>query len=653
MSDPGGRPGAGKKLGSSWTSRLHQKHKNKHHSNVSEEEVAPLLAADNDDVEDQPNQPTQQEQQNPSERIFNDIRKRTTPILAAFAILLAMTVTGLSIAWAIDNRGHGGPSFCLSADCSDAATRIFKNLSPNYTEIDPCTDFQQYACGGFQEHHKLRPDQSRLGTLSIMAEDTQRVLRHVLEKGVSDIQATDRANFKKLKADYNACMDETKIKSYGLTPLRAVTDHIRAIYPVEASLLPLRNSMSQLNIRPAVTDITNALIYLTSIGVESLLQFYVGADDKHPDDEVIFTGPPGRIGLPSKEYYKIPKLLSEYQEMIHAVLPHFLGAHPNETFALGRQGARLSTPDIISGLVSFESNLAEARPDEVDLEDVLKAYNPTKTSELQHLVPRIAFDKILRELAPSGHKAKYVIVSSPSYLQNMSKIVDATPKQVVQAFLIWKIIQAYSSRVEDPIIEPLRRFFNRLDGKEPDAKEERWRTCIRSCDNTLGWTLSKFYVDEAFSPEKKQFGDKIIDDIKDSFIDLLRNAHWMEQSVRDIAEKKVAAIDKKIGYPVSNPDILDAKALEKYYSTLEISVDKHFENGLHAAQFEVSLDWAKLGKPTRHDEWGMSAPTVNAYYNPAGNEIVFPAGIMQAPVFYGPDVPQYLTYGAFAAVAGQ
>lgn len=367
---------------------------------------------------------------------------------------------------------------------------------------------------------------------------------------------------------------------------------------------------------------------------------------------MIFAGPPGRIGLPSKEYYNNKKLLAEYQAMVLSVLPHFVGVQPNESFALGRHDARLSTADIISGLVSFETKLANARPNEEDLEDVIKAYNPKTTCELQQLVPQLSFNKIMRELAPAGYTAKYVIVSSPSYLQNMSEIVDDTPKEIVQAYLVWKTILAYSPKIEDPVIEPLRRFFNELEGKDADAREDRWRTCIRSCDNTLSWSLSKFYVDQAFSPKDKQFGDEIIDDIKQSFIGLLREAAWMEQAVREIAEKKVAAIDKKIGYPVSNPDILDAVALEKYYANLKISARKHFQNGLHAAEFEVSMDWAKLGKPTRHDEWGMSAPTVNAYYNPAGNEIVFPAGIMQAPVFYGPDVPQYLTYGAFAAVAG-
>ena len=375
------------------------------------------------------------------------------------------------------------------------------------------------------------------------------------------------------------------------------------------------------------------------------------ADDKHPDDEVIFAGPPSRIGLPSKEYYNNKKLLAEYEAMVLSVLPHFF-CHRNESFALGRHGIRLSMPDLVSGLMSFETQLADARPDEEDLEDVIKAYNPKTTCELEQLVPQVSFDKVIRALAPSGYTAKYVIVSSPSYMQNMSSIVEDTPKEIVEAYLVWKVVQNYASRIEDPVIEPLRRFMNELEGKEPDAREERWRTCIRSCDNTMGWSLSKFYVDKAFSPGDKDFGEQIIDDIRDSFVVLLREAQWMEPEVRQIAEKKVAAIDKKIGYPASNPDILDPKALEKYYDNLEISDKKHFQNGLHAAQFDVAMEWAKLGKPVRHDEWDMSAPTVNAYYNPAGNEIVFPAGIMQSPVFYGSEVPQYLTYGAFASVAG-
>jgi hypothetical protein len=283
MSDSG-RPGAGKRHGSSW---LHRKHDRKYHSNVSEQETAPLLAEENDDVEDQSDQPRRghhrhhhNDQGQESSKMFtlDNIRKNSTQILAGFAMLMSMTVIGLSIGWAIDHKGlaHRDESFCLTGDCSDAATRIFRNLASNYSDIDPCTNFAQFACGGFQDHHQLRPDQSRVGTLSIMAEENQQTLRHVLEKNASDIQPKDRTNFKKLKADYDACMDEEKIKDLGVAPLYAITEQVKAKYPVESSLRPVRNSMSQLNIRPAVQDISEAVAYMTNIGVENVLQFYVG-----------------------------------------------------------------------------------------------------------------------------------------------------------------------------------------------------------------------------------------------------------------------------------------------------------------------------------------------------------------------------------------
>ena len=285
MSDTG-RPGAGKRHGASWSSKLHRKHDRKFHSNVSEQETAPLLSEENVDVEDQSDQPRRghhhhhddQEQESSGKFTLSNIRKNSTQILAGFAMLLSMTVVGLSIGWVMDHKGlaHRDQSFCLTGDCSNAATRIFRNLASNYSEIDPCTNFAQFACGGFQDHHQLRPDQSRVGTLSIMAEENQQTLRYVLEKNASDIQLKDRSNFKKLKADYDACMDEEKIKSRGVAPLYAITEKVKAKYPVDSSLRPVRNSMSQLKLRPAIQDFSEVIAYLTSIDVENVLQFYVG-----------------------------------------------------------------------------------------------------------------------------------------------------------------------------------------------------------------------------------------------------------------------------------------------------------------------------------------------------------------------------------------
>ena len=327
--------------------------------------------------------------------------------------------------------------------------------------------------------------------------------------------------------------------------------------------------------------------------------------------------------------------------MITEVLPYFL----HFSNALGAN-------ELASAIVDFETGIAEATPPEEDLNDITKSYNKIKVEEVEGILPQLPLGKVIALLAPSHGGVKDIIVASPVYLQALSDLLHETSKEVVEAYLIWKTVQAYSGRVEGHALNSLQRFDNVLQGKAPDAKPDRWRRCISAADQDLGWILSKFFVDKAFSPESKKFGDQIVSDIKSTFAIFLHKASWMTSDNRERAISKVHAIDQKIGYPISNPDILNPEALKKYYQELDISNTTFFENAVHAAKFGTKEEWSKLGKPTRHDEWGMTVPTVNAYYNPAGNEIVFPAGIMQSPVFYEPNVPQYLSYGAFGAVSG-
>lgn len=159
-------------------------------------------------------------------------------------------------------------------------------------------------------------------------------------------------------------------------------------------------------------------------------------------------------------------------------------------------------------------------------------------------------------------------------------------------------------------------------------------------------------MNRAFSKEAKELGDQIILDIKDEFSKKLNHSEWMTESVRQLAIEKVHLIRQKIGYPTKSPDITSAEDLQKYYSHVNISSATFFANRLSVVKDDIRQSWSQAGKPVDKDEWGMSAQTVNAYYNPPGNEIVFPAGIMQAPVFYDPSIPRYLSYGAFGAVAG-
>ena len=543
-------------------------------------------------------------------------------------------------------------------------------MSPRYHEIDPCTNFDTYVCEGWEDKHDLRADQESSFTGTIMQENSQQVLRHVLESPYSNVAqhfealtdnlAAEKAIFNKLKGAYDACMDEERIKNFGSGPLLDVLRTIQELFPASnphrmSGPFPRLETQQQKGlVYMGENQLSTTVSYLTSIGINSIISFGVGADDRNPDSVVLSLTAPRQPGLPSKEYYKDAELVKTYGEVIGQVLEGLLHeAYPNSTLpALKPSRMFHRSEDLVRAIVGLETKLAMATPDTEDAEDVTKYYNPRTLEEIKSLFPQLSVQYVASNLAPSDYKPDRIIVGSPSYLKAASEIFrDASP-ETIQAYFVWKAVQAYANNVEDGALKPLLRFNNRLGGKDPDASEERWRTCVKVADNSLGWILSKFFIEKAFSEEAKDFGDHIVSDIKEQFIKKLNAAEWMTKDVRKLGVEKVHNIVQKIGYPTKSPDVQDSSALEKYYEAVNISSSTFFENALSAAKFDTRLEWSALGKPTNRDEWGMTVPTVNAYYNPAGNEIVFPAGIMQAPVFYGPSIPQYLSYGAFGSVSG-
>lgn len=307
---------------------------------------------------------------------------------------------------------------------------------------------------------------------------------------------------------------------------------------------------------------------------------------------------------------------------------------------------------IAENIVAFESKLANVTPDTQTQEDITESYNPRSIEQTQSLIREISFADIISELAPRDYKTDRLIIGSPPYLEALSGIVKDTPRETVSFFFQWKLIQHYAKTIEDDKILPLRRFTNELEGKDPQATEERWRKCMQRLDEGLGWSLSRFYVLDSFSEESKKLGDQIVSDIKERFVFTLDQTEWMSPDVRKLGIQKVGNIVQKIGFPTKSPNVLDAQDVENHYRELDVSNTTFFENEVAVAKFDLHNEWSKLGKPTDRNEWDMTASTVNAYYNPPGNEIVFPAGIMQPPTFYGPKAPLYLAYGAFGAVSG-
>ena len=244
-------------------------------------------------------------------------------------------------------------------------------------------------------------------------------------------------------------------------------------------------------------------------------------------------------GLPTKEYYEDPKLVKKYGAVIGEVLEALLKeAHELYPAVHSLSESLTFNAGLVDQILQVETVLANATPKMEDAFEVTFTYNPRSLAEIADLVPQLSFGKLISALAPSAPKPSKLIVESPEYLKTLATVFDTTDRTTLQAYFVWKTVQAYHYAVEDDAVKPLKRFNNELSGKDPDATEERWRTCVKASDWSLGWILSKFFVDKAFSQDAKEFGDKIVSDIKNQFVEKLKVAKWMSKDVRNLGIQK-------------------------------------------------------------------------------------------------------------------
>ncbi|KAI5863380.1 endothelin-converting enzyme 1 [Durotheca rogersii] len=537
-------------------------------------------------------------------------------------------------------------SLCLTPACIHAASEVLYNLSPDYQTIDPCTNFDKLVCDGFINRHDIPPDRSSYSTGTIMSENGQTTLRHILESPyptksqhssfspqnfISIAASTDEENFLLIQQAYNSCLNETALKKVGVEPLVSLIDQVTASFPASGSDGKLGEA--------DYAALSNTILLLERVGASSFVSLGVGADDKNPDVVIIQASPAG-LSLPSPEYYQDDDTVGAFQTMLGDVFANLLP----------KTASKASAEELAQSVVDLEKKIAGITPPPGDQSDVTKYYNIVKVDDVGKIGPALGLDSVLRSLAPETYTVDSILLAFPEFLGNLSQILKETSKSTIQGYLAWQVIDAYSSYIDSPEIQPILRFQNTLSGKDPETKAERWKTCVGYVDSTLGWILSRFYIEAAFSDDAKIYGDQIITDIKKQFILKLNDLEWMDDSVKKLAVNKVNNIDQKIGFPTTSPNITDPQALKAYYSGLTIS-NSFFNNTLSSNSREVNRTWSALGKPVDHGEWGMQADIVNAYYNPVGNEIVFPAGIMQFPVFELA-LPSYVSYGAFASVAG-
>ncbi|KAK0710327.1 hypothetical protein B0T26DRAFT_861663 [Lasiosphaeria miniovina] len=527
-------------------------------------------------------------------------------------------------------------ALCLTPACLRLASDFASNLSPNHAQLDACTDFEEIVCGGWKQSHDLRPDQGQVSRFSVVSDAGDDTLRAILEgpyPGESShshflprsLDATavsiDQANFEDMQRAYNACMDVTAISNLGAKPIVDLLDHLSETF--------------------ASHNLSDSFAYLGQLGISPIVIVHVDSDPKDPDVQIVHISPSTGIGLGSKDYYKKASLLAEYQHTMAHVLKTI---HPMN-MSSGDWAEEAVT------VVQLETRIANVTPDLVDLRDVEHSIDRMTVQEASRMIPQLSVDRTISSLAPANHATADVIVQFPTFLRDVSAILSETPLETLQVYLLWKVIQAFENYIIAPeALKPYQRLKNKLRGREPDSAAERWRRCLSQVDGDLGWILSRFFIDNTFSARDRNLGNQIIANIRNVYFDKFSAVAWMEKVVKKAAAEKVREMEQKIGYPSEAPNITDPVSLRDYYADITIS-DSYFVNMIAVVKWGVKQRWLQLSKPTDRKRWAMTASTVNAYYDLGLNEIVFPAGIMQPPIFHG-DLPSYVNYGGFGAIAG-
>jgi predicted metalloendopeptidase len=475
----------------------------------------------------------------------------------------------------------------------------------------PCENFYAYADGGWLAKNPIPADFPEWGAFSELQQRNVESLRKILEQLAREAStAAPGSDERKLGDFYGACMDEKAIEAQGLSPLQPELDRIGRI----ASPADLQTEIARLQLG----------------GANAVFAFGSEQDRKNSAD-VIAAAFQGGLGLPDRDYYL--KADDESKEIRAKYV-----AHMTRMFALAGD-SKAKAAAAAKTVLALETRMAGASMDRVERRDSDKTYNRMDAASLSRLTPNFSWPAYFRDLGMTAAPAA-VNVGQPKFFEAMSKLLGETPLEDWKTYLRWKLLLAAAPSLSSKFVDENFDFFGRtLEGTPENLP--RWKRCVAAADNAIGMALGKIWVAEYFPPESKRRADEMIRNMIAALGDDLKTLPWMGEETRKAALHKLSTFDPKIGYPSRWRD----------YSALAIGRAAHVTNVMDAAEFEAHRDLAKIGKPVDRTDWDITPPTVNAYYNPLRNEIVFPAGILQPPFFDG-RADDAVNYGGIGAVIG-
>ncbi len=466
----------------------------------------------------------------------------------------------------------------------------------------PQQDFFQYANGHWLENTEIPTDKSSWGSFAILREQALYNLKTI----VKELPPADEANpsQKNLAYFYQSFMDQQRIQQAGNKPL-------------QEKLTALGNISRH-------EELSTAFANAATMGLASPLNFWVDQDAKNPDAYTVYFTQSG-LGLPDRDYYfddseKGQKLRQRYLVYIERLL---LLAGLDQASA--------------SNVLALETRLASIQWSRVDNRDRDKTYNPVNSDQLQTINAGINWQRYLQHTAVDTIDT--YIIRQPSYFSELGTVVTDTPLADWRSYLQFHLINHYARYLSEPFSEARFDFYGRTLLGTPD-QEPRWQRAISSMNQQMGELLGERYVEKHFSPQAKQRMLMLVDNLIAAYRQSINNLDWMQQDTRDKALEKLNQFTVKIGYP------------ERWRDYSGLVLGKELISNIDTLQrFNYRYQIAKLEQPVNRDEWFMPPQTVNAYYNPGMNEIVFPAAILQPPFFYS-NADDAINYGAIGGVIG-
>ncbi len=486
---------------------------------------------------------------------------------------------------------------------------LVPRFSTNYLDraLDPTVDFYGFATGVWRKENPIPADKARWSGFDELQERNLVLVRGLLEEAAARTEAPEGHPVRLVGTFYRSAMDTNRIERLGIQPLKPDLERIAAVDSAEEGFRLLADWHRR--------------------GVGAVFDARVEPDPKNSSVYALMLWQ-GGLGLPDRDYYLSDGFQKEreaYRAHIAAMLK-FLGDSEESAATAARQ------------ILDLETELAKASRSRVDLRDDEKNYHRKTLAELRALTPGLPWSAYFDELGAT--RLDYVVVGQPEFLQALDRLVTDTDGGVWASYLRWHLLRSTASLLTAEIEDRNFQFYGTTLRGQPE-NEPRWKRSARMIDGSIGEALGQLYVERHFPAEAHKRMEELVANLKEVFRDRLAQLEWMSEPTRQEALKKFARFSTKIGHPETFRD----------YASISLKPDDYLGNVQRSAAFETHRQVARIGQPVDRTEWGMTPQTVNAYFNPLYNEIVFPAGILQPP-FFDPTMDDAINYGAIGVVIG-